>query len=76
MTTFASGTAPLSDWLMSHVAMGRWGDLREVAAAALFLASPASSYITGHALVVDGGLVVPDGGLAGIPKPPSPFVTG
>lgn len=73
MTSFAYGTAAVSDWLMAHVPMGRWAETAEVAAAALFLASPASSFVTGHALVVDGGLGVPDGGLAGIPKPPSPF---
>ena len=75
MTAFASGTQPLSDWLMSHVPMGRWATPEEVALAALFLSSPASSFVTGHALTVDGGLAVPDGGLAGIPKPPSPFAT-
>ncbi len=73
MTSFAYGTAAVSDWLMAHVPMGRWAETTEVATAALFLASPASSFVTGHALVVDGGLGVPDGGLAGIPKPPSPF---
>ncbi|MER7758684.1 SDR family oxidoreductase [Streptomyces sp. NPDC097619] len=73
MTGFAADAAPVSDWLMSHVPMGRWGEPADVARAALFLASAASSYMTGHALVLDGGLSVPDGGLAGIPKPPSPF---
>ncbi|MBS2535449.1 SDR family oxidoreductase [Catenulispora sp. NF23] len=73
MTAFASGTGPLSDWLMSHVPMGRWAEASEIAPAAVFLASPASSFVTGHALVIDGGLAVPDGGLAGIPKPASPF---
>lgn len=65
--------APLSDWLMSHVPQGRWLTSTEVAAAALFLAVPAASSVTGHALVCDGGVSVPDGGLAGIPKPASPF---
>ncbi|GAA2471390.1 SDR family NAD(P)-dependent oxidoreductase [Streptomyces mauvecolor] len=73
MTEFASSTALVSDWLMSHVPMGRWGEPEEVAHAVLFLASSASSFMTGHALVLDGGLSLPDGGLAGIPKPPSPF---
>ena len=35
--------------------MGRLGRPEEVAAAVVFLASPASDMITGHTLVVDGG---------------------
>jgi NAD(P)-dependent dehydrogenase (short-subunit alcohol dehydrogenase family) len=35
--------------------MGRFGDPQEVAAAVVFLASEAASWITGAALAVDGG---------------------
>lgn len=41
--------------ISQEVAMQRWGELREIEGAALFLASEASSYVTGTVLVVDGG---------------------
>lgn len=37
------------------IPMGRWGELEEITGAALFLASDASSFVTGSALFVDGG---------------------
>ncbi|MGF1669905.1 MAG: SDR family oxidoreductase, partial [Balneolaceae bacterium] len=39
-----------------HIPMGRFGQAKEVARAALFLASDDSSYVTGTELLVDGGI--------------------
>jgi NAD(P)-dependent dehydrogenase (short-subunit alcohol dehydrogenase family) len=44
------------DGQMARVPAGRPGDPDELAAAVVFLASPAAAYITGTTLVVDGGL--------------------
>lgn len=39
----------------SHIPLGRFGEPHEVVTACLFLASPASSYVTGSEIIVDGG---------------------
>lgn len=43
------------EWVTSRIPLGRLGTPAEVAAAVVFLASPASSLITGASLTVDGG---------------------
>ncbi|GAA4425496.1 SDR family NAD(P)-dependent oxidoreductase [Pontibacter saemangeumensis] len=42
---------------IAKIPMGRWGELYEIAGMALYLASPASSYVTGAGFSVDGGWV-------------------
>lgn len=41
--------------ILERIPTGRWGRPEDIAGAALFLASPASDYVTGHILAVDGG---------------------
>ncbi len=41
--------------ILERIPAGRWGDPEDLAGAAVFLASPASDYVTGTVLVVDGG---------------------
>lgn len=43
------------DFVTSRTPLARWGTPRELGMAVLFLASPASSYVTGTVLAVDGG---------------------
>jgi gluconate 5-dehydrogenase len=50
---FADDT--LAAWHAGRTAVGRNGQLEDLHGAAVFLASPASSYITGQVLMVDGG---------------------
>jgi len=48
----------LANELLGMIPLGRFGDAKEVAQAAVFLASGASSYITGQTLPVDGGICI------------------
>ena len=41
--------------ILERIPAGRWGEPSDVGGAAVFLSSPASDYVNGHILVVDGG---------------------
>lgn len=43
-------------WLEKRTPAGRWGEVRELVGAAVFLASDASSFVNGQTLFVDGGI--------------------
>jgi len=45
-----------SEWLCKRTPAGRWGRVEELCGAAVFLASPASDFVNGQTLFVDGGL--------------------
>jgi 2-deoxy-D-gluconate 3-dehydrogenase len=41
--------------ILERIPAGRWGEPEDLAGTAVFLASPASNYVTGEVLIVDGG---------------------
>lgn len=49
------GRAALEAYVSGTVPMGRWARVEEIAASIVYLASDQSAFMTGHALVMDGG---------------------
>ncbi len=49
------GRSALESYVAQTIPMGRWGSADEIAASIVYLASDQSAFMTGHALVVDGG---------------------
>lgn len=50
-----TANADFSAWVEQRTPAGRWAEPAELAGAAVFLASPAATYVTGQILYVDGG---------------------
>jgi len=48
--------AAFTDWLCKRVPAGRWGRVEELVGATVFLAAPASDFVHGQLLFVDGGM--------------------
>jgi gluconate 5-dehydrogenase len=58
MNTALSENPEFTAWLEKRTPTGRWGEVKELVGAAVFLASDASSFVNGHTLYVDGGMTV------------------
>ena len=51
------GGHPFNEFIISRTPAGRWGDPEDLQGAAIFLASKASDFVSGHILYVDGGIL-------------------
>lgn len=48
---------PFDQFILSKTPAGRWGEAEDLGGAAVFLASPASDFVNGQILYVDGGIL-------------------
>jgi len=55
LTAALQNDAARSRQILERIPAGRWGEPQDLAGAVVFLSSPASAYVNGHILVVDGG---------------------
>lgn len=58
ITTATRADPVTNQRVLDHIAANRWGDVADLMGAVVFLASPASDYVNGTTLVVDGGYLV------------------
>jgi len=58
---------PLNDYIISRTPAGRWGTPEDLIGTALYLASPASDFVNGQIIYVDGGLTATFGDPNGFP---------
>jgi gluconate 5-dehydrogenase len=56
MTAALVADEKFNAWLVGRTPSRRWGDVQDLAGAAVFLASDASRFVNGHILYVDGGV--------------------
>lgn len=56
LTSALAQDPAFTDWLSKRVPAGRWGKVEELVGATVFLAAPASDFVHGHLLYVDGGM--------------------
>jgi gluconate 5-dehydrogenase len=57
LNTVLVNDADFSAWVEKRTPAGRWGEVEELAGAAIFLSSPASNFVTGQVIYVDGGFL-------------------
>ena len=57
MTAFVEHDAEMQKMVLDKIPLGRMGKTEDIAGAAIYLCSEASSWICGQTIVVDGGMI-------------------